>query len=502
MDKIQLLYVENVITRKKSRVQQSLSFFMRVENLSYDKAIDVIWAGEDGVWQTLPAGYHSRLKHDQDYWQARIDFQLSADTSLPGNIEFGLRYRTAGSEYWDNNQGLNYSSQADSGIKVTNAAQVLNIDFASKLEDGQKFVPITVAVNQVNPGDKVTVHWTTDNWQHSRQTPCYFKRNYWDKIALSNARNPNQYQSAIWKGWLRVGQAFRLQYSISVERDGQVFWDNNDGLNYSISREPLKVLILNLHCYQEDNQDYKFSQIAKAINELNADLVCFQEVAELWNNGAGDWNSNSAKIINDRLPTPYHIHTDWSHLGFDKYREGVAILSKYPLNNQDGRYVSGSHDAYSIHSRKVVMAQIEVPYMGSVNVFSAHLSWWEDGFAEQFQRLCEWAQAKQSAKINATLLCGDFNIAAGSIGYRLIVDTHQYDDQYLAANAQGVFDKIFRVNDPYWNDYLSDDYRIDYIFLNKTSSLQVTSAKVLFTDQDYGRVSDHCGFFMTFEPKV
>lgn len=501
MDKIQLLYVENVITRKKPGVRQTLSFFMRVENISHDKRIDVVWAGEDGVWQILAASYHSQLGQGQEYWQARASFQLSPDKSLPGNIQFGLRYRISGGEYWDNNQGRNYSSQADSGIKVTCSAPVLNIGFANKLDDDQKNVPVSVAVDQFTEADKVTVHWTTDNWRHTQKSQCYFKRNYWDKTALSNARNPNQYGAAIWKGWLRVGQAFRLQYSISVERNGRIFWDNNYGKNYSLSREPLKVLILNLHCYQEDNQDYKFSQIAKAIDDLNADVVCLQEVAELWNDGAGDWQSNSARIINDRLVSPYHIHTDWSHLGFDKYREGVAILSKFPLIKPDARYVSGNQDIYSIHSRKVVMAQIKAPYIGLVNVFSAHLSWWEDGFAEQFKCLCDWAESKQSAQVSATLLCGDFNIAAGSAGYHLVVDAHQYDDQYLAANAQGVFEKIFRVNDPYWQNYLSDDYRIDYIFMNKTSELKVTSARVLFTEQDYGRVSDHCGYFMIFEPK-
>lgn len=501
MDKIQLLYVQNVITRKKAGVRQVLSFFMRVENISHDKQVDVLWAGEDGIWQTLSASYHSRLEHGQEYWQAQIEFKLSAVKSLPGNIRFGLRYRVSGGEYWDNKQGENYYSQADSGVQVTCSALVLNIGFADKLDDGQKNVPVTVAVNRFSDDDKVTVHWTTDNWRHTHKTPCHFKTAYWDKAALSNARNPNQYGAAIWKGWLKIGQAFRLQYSICLERDGRIFWDNNHGKNYSLSHEPLKVLILNLHCYQEDNQDYKFSQIAKAIDELNADVVCLQEVAELWNGGAGDWESNSAKIINDRLAAPYHIHTDWSHLGFEKYREGVGILSKYPLIKPDAKYVSASHDIYSIHSRKVAMAQIKAP-VGLVNVFSAHLSWWEDGFVEQFQRLCEWAEAKQSAQVCATLLCGDFNIAAGSEGYHLVVDAHQYDDQYLAANSQGLFEKIFRVNDPYWHDYPTDDYRIDYVFMNKTSGLQVTSAKVLFTELDYGRVSDHCGYFMTFEPKV
>ncbi len=500
MDKIQLLYVENVITRKKPGVQQTLSFFMRVDSACYDKRIDVFWSGEDGVWQTLPASFHSKLEHDQEYWQAKINFKLTSVKSLPGNIQFSLRYQASGAECWDNNQGANYSSQADSGIKLVCSAPVLNIGFANKLDEGQKNVPITVAVDKFTDADTVTIYWTTDNWRHTHQTPCHFKTTYWDKEALSNARNPNQYETAIWKGWLKIGQTFRLQYSICVERNGQIFWDNKQGKNYSLSREPLKVLILNLHCYQEDNQDYKFSQIAKAIDELNVDVVCLQEVAELWNDGAGDWESNSAKIINDRLATPYHLHSDWSHLGFDKYREGVALLSKYPLSKQDSKYVSDSHDGYSIHSRKVVMAQIKVPYMGLVNIFSAHLSWWEDGFAEQFKRLCDWAETKQSAQVNATLLCGDFNITPGSKGYHQVVDAHQYDDQYLAANSQGVFEKIFRVNDPYWNGYLSDDYRIDYIFMNKTSGLRVTSATVLFTEEDYGRVSDHRGYFMTFEP--
>jgi maltose 6'-phosphate phosphatase len=499
MDKIQLLYVENVITRKKAGVRQALVFFMRVDGACHDKRVDVLWSGEDGVWQTLQAYFHSKLDHGQEYWEARATFQLSTLKSLPGNIQFGLRYRMPVAEYWDNNQGLNYSSQADSGVKVACAAPVLNIGFANKLEDGQEKLPIIVAVDKSTDADKVTVHWTSDNWRHTQKSECHFKTTYWDNMALSNARNPNQYGTAIWKGQLKAGQAFRLQYSICVERNGRTFWDNNHGRNYSVSREPLKVLILNLHCYQEENQDYKFSQIAKAIDELNVDVVCLQEVAELWNGGAGDWESNSAKIINDRLAEPYHIHTDWSHLGFDKYREGVAILSKYPLIKPDAKYVSGSHDVYSIHSRKVVMAQIKVPYMGLVNFFSAHLSWWEDGFAEQFQRLCEWVESKRSGRVSATLLCGDFNIAAGSIGYHLVVDSHQYDDQYLAANSEGVFERIFKVNDPYWQDYPTDDYRIDYIFMDKTSELRVMSATVLFTERDYGRVSDHCGYFMAFE---
>ncbi|MDP2902533.1 MAG: carbohydrate-binding protein, partial [Methylovulum sp.] len=471
MNEIKLLAVENVISRKKRQVQQNLSFFILVESVRYDKSIAVIWAGEDGVWHGLPANFHSKPGRDKEYWQAQATINLTADQSLPGNIQFGLRYQASGEEYWDNNNGLNYSSQADSGIQTAPGFPVLNIGFQPALNNNQKFIPITVAVDKSLDAEKITVHWTTDNWHTTHKARCYFKRKYWDKELSSNARNPNQYGVQIWKGWLKIGSTFRVQYSIECEGRGQTLWDNNHGNNYSVSHEPLKVMILNLHCYQEDNQDYKLSQIAKAINELNADIVCFQEVAEYWNNGQGDWDSNSAKIINDRLDAPYHIYTDWSHLGFDKYREGVAILSRYPLLKQESGYVSNSDDPFSIHSRKVVMTQVHVPYFGLINVFSAHLSWWEDGFQEQFKRLHEWANAKHNWHVKATMLCGDFNVTAGSGGYYLVVDRHEYDDQYLAANAVGLPEQNSRLNDPYWQRHLADDYRIDYIFLNKNSEI-------------------------------
>jgi len=502
MEKIKLLYVENIISRKQAHVQQQLSFFMRVENLAYAKQVDVLWSGEEGVLHVLPAQYHSMQGNDKEYWQADVVLPLSTALSLPGNIRFSLRYKVYADEYWDNNQGDNYSSEADSGIKLAHNTLIQNIAFANNLTQQQSSIPVTIAIDKSFNANKVSIHWTTNHWQTTQKIRCHFKRNHWDNECASNARNPNQYGVEIWFGVIDDIDAFQLQYSICCENDQQIVWDNNSGNNYSLQREQLKILILNLHCYQEENQDDKFTQIAKAINELDADIVCLQEVAEYWKDGEGDWESNSAKIINDRLVKPFHLHTDWSHLGFDTYREGVAILSRYPLSDHQSRYVSDSHDIYSIHSRKVVMARAHVPYIGKINVFSAHLSWLEDGFEQQFQRLHQWEEETQTDGVKATLLCGDFNITAGSSGYALVVDSNEYDDQFLAANKQGIFEKIFRVNDAHWQDLLTEDYRIDYVFMNKASALQVTSAKVVFTEQDYGRVSDHCGYFMTFEPKA
>ncbi len=497
MKEIQLLYVINEVSNKKRQTRQEVSFLMLVENLSCTKNIDVVWAGEDGQWHTLPARFHAATGENKEYWKAHASFILSPKHDpLPGNITFALRYQTGGDEFWDNNHNLNYLSLANSGIQVTGEHPIQNIDFNDVLESDRKLIPITVVTSHLPRARKVKIHWTVDNWAHVHIARCYQKKSR----ALNRDGHPVQDGVQVWKGLLNIGNAFELQYSICCESENDVVWDNNFGRNYSVRRKPLKVMILNLHCYQEENQDEKLTLIAKAIDDQGVDIVCLQEVAEPWNGGMGMFETNTAKIINDRLPAPFHLHTDWSHLGFDKYREGVAILSRYPFIMRDSRYVSESRDPYNIHARKVVMAQIAVPSMGPINIFSSHLSWWEDGFQEQFENLVTWAESKRTINTKGTMLCGDFNIKAGSKGYELVVDSQAYEDQFLAANSPAVYKRIFKEKRPLWQRDLNDDHRIDYIFMHKSSSLRVTSGRELFTEQDYGRVSDHSGYLMTFEP--
>jgi maltose 6'-phosphate phosphatase len=347
----------------------------------------------------------------------------------------------------------------------------------------------------------VYIHWTTDNWRNTQVTPCFFYRTHWDKWHRSGARNPNRYDTSIWISQIRIDDAFRVQYAIGCDTLHGTIWANNFGYDYLARRRRLRILTLNLHCYQEEYQDAKFSQIARAINDLEIDVVCLQEVGEPRGNGRGDWGSNAAKIIRDQLRHHYNLHTDWSHIGFDRYREGIAILSRYDFLMKEAGYVSSCHDVHSIDSRKVVMVQVNVPYMGLVNVFSAHLSWPSGGFFHQFDRLRAWANQRHNDRVTATFLCGDFNIKAGSEGYQAVVRTSEYEDQYLAATERSIFETIFRKKSANIDRQLAKDGRIDFIFMQRSTSLQAVVARELFTNDDhYGPVSDHTGYCVEFEP--
>ncbi|MCK5872078.1 MAG: endonuclease, partial [Methylococcales bacterium] len=228
MDKINLLYVENIISRQKKGVQQRITFFIMVENVSYAKAIEVIWAGENGEWQTLTAQYHSMQGQKKEYWVASLDRTLSKQQSLYGNIQFSLRYQVSGQEYWDNNHGINYASEADSGVQLTHHQLVQNVGFVQHLSESPLSIPLTIAVAEVFNANEVTIHWTTDHWKTVHKTPCQFTHRYWDENEHSNARNPNQYGVHLWTTELE-GQEdwFKLEYSIHAENTAQSLWENN-----------------------------------------------------------------------------------------------------------------------------------------------------------------------------------------------------------------------------------------------------------------------------------
>jgi maltose 6'-phosphate phosphatase len=100
----------------------------------------------------------------------------------------------------------------------------------------------------------------------------------------------------------------------------------------------------------------------------------------------------------------------------------------------------------------------------------------------------------------ATLLCGDFNTKAGSQGYMMIVDGKKYVDQFLLAASPAVFVEVFRKTLPGRAAPLANDSRIDFIFAKKNSKLNPIATRVLFSGQDYRRVSDHLGYLVEFEP--
>ncbi|KAL2712519.1 protein phosphatase 1 regulatory subunit 3C-B [Vespula squamosa] len=97
--------LENVIVRES---EQALVGTVKVRNLAYDKEV-VVRASTD-IWKTHEDNYCTYVEQPgapalilYDTFRFRLTLPLKSDI-----IEFCVRYRTDGQEFWDNNEGKNY----------------------------------------------------------------------------------------------------------------------------------------------------------------------------------------------------------------------------------------------------------------------------------------------------------------------------------------------------------------------------------------------------------
>ncbi|XP_075181957.1 protein phosphatase 1 regulatory subunit 3E-like [Anomaloglossus baeobatrachus] len=86
----------------------SVSGDLRVLNLSYEKEVMVRYTIDS--WNTSSEVIASYQRGYSDRYSDRFSFKLLCPTLLnkEGMMEFAIRYKVCGTEYWDNNDGQNY----------------------------------------------------------------------------------------------------------------------------------------------------------------------------------------------------------------------------------------------------------------------------------------------------------------------------------------------------------------------------------------------------------
>lgn len=286
--------------------------------------------------------------------------------------------------------------------------------------------------------------------------------------------------------------------------------------------QKLSLLTLNLHTYQEfstpgkteselNEEDVRqrvekhsplFDEIARAINELKIDIICLQEVGE-WRGYSdsqfGKHPSNAAQQILSRLSDKnYQVAMDWSHYGWDVWKEGSAIISRYPIIKSDSKYISNPKNGTKNfwQSRNVVNAKVILPNRKEIDIYSVHSGWWDSSdepFFEQVKRLDDWMEKKKN-KSNSELLCGDFNQPAGKEGYKLMTNVLHFDDLYLTANPNGMNDFTISGKTDGWEN-AKNSTRIDYLFFRQSADYEIVESHRLFMGKDFTKVSDHFGVF-------
>ena len=254
----------------------------------------------------------------------------------------------------------------------------------------------------------------------------------------------------------------------------------------------MKLLTLNCHSWIEENQLEKMKYLAQVIKEKQYDVIALQEVSQSIEKSivSGDIKEdNFVYLLNKELHKlgefNYKCIWDFSHIGYDIYEEGLAILTRHNIEDIDTFYITKSSEKNFYKSRKIIKCSININNK-NMNFFTCHLGWWndeEESFENQVDNLIN--------KIDGlSFVMGDFNNDAfiRNEGYDYLLSKGLIDTYNIAFEK----DTGITVNGEIagWEGK-KESKRLDIIFTN--TNFNVKKSRVIFNDINKKVISDHYG---------
>lgn len=275
----------------------------------------------------------------------------------------------------------------------------------------------------------------------------------------------------------------------------------------------MKLLTLNTHSLVEEDYYVKLSCFVEAVAEEKPDIIALQEVNQTIS--AGKVSAIPDGYIpcaeNVTIRSDNHVYKAaemlrergvgyfWTWLplkkGYDKYDEGIALMSGSKILETRVIKISGIDDYNNWKTRRIIGMRTE--NAPDEWFFSVHYGWWNDPdepFQEQWRRTCEY-----TGKYRRVWLMGDFNNPAGvqNEGYDMIEKSGWYDSFTLAA-AKDSGITVGKVIDG-WRDRkgCENGMRIDHIWCSE--KVGISSSEVIFNGRNRAVVSDHYGVIVSYE---
>lgn len=262
----------------------------------------------------------------------------------------------------------------------------------------------------------------------------------------------------------------------------------------------MKLLTLNVHAWQEENQMEKLEMLARDIASERYDVIALQEVMQSIDSPIVRDNikkDNYALVLLELVRKlgveDYDFVWDMAHYGYVTYEEGLAIISRHPIASHESFFVSDLQDMHNWKTRKIV--KVSISYEGQdIQFFSGHFGWWNDEvepFKGQFDQLIERIPVE-----GLSFIMGDLNNDANvrNEGFDYVKSKGFYDTYELASEKD---DGLTISGSIAGWDNNEAGRRIDYILTNKP--VNVLHSTVRFNGKKTPVVSDHAGVTVTLE---
>ena len=238
--------------------------------------------------------------------------------------------------------------------------------------------------------------------------------------------------------------------------------------------QKLTVASYNLHGTQYNDQA-RFYEIARELNYYGVDICGFQEVIN--GNGIEDTSFQTAKHLMNMTGRQWYTYWVYCHPFFDKYPEGISVLSGVPLSE------IAIIDLNKIKARPLMQryALAVTAEFGEkrIRFVTTHLDHHKKAQVrtEQAKKIIDNIYANSNGKFNAEIITGDMNAKEMSACLKLI-KRNGFKDSYRKIHKIG--GDTFPASGPFC--------RIDYILCK--GKIEITDS---FLMQSRNDLSDHIG---------
>lgn len=233
-DEVKLIKAQSTVQSHYGFNLQQTSFDVVVKNLAYAKKVYAHLKNPDGLWIDVPMTYNRATGDGREVWTGSYSDYTNqgTPTNRVWTVEYTLKYEVNGQTFWDNNNGQNYSIAPDVGAYLV-GTNIYPVWFSPTQTTYSNQLTGRVVVKNIAPAKTVKVVYSTDGWKTVKTSNASFTPYAWSG-GYSAAPNPNQYGYEVWDYSMDVGAtATKVDFAFSYTVNGQTYWDNNFGANYS-----------------------------------------------------------------------------------------------------------------------------------------------------------------------------------------------------------------------------------------------------------------------------
>lgn len=196
-----------------------LEAIIKVENIAPIKTVKIHYQGSFfSDWKTFEASYVTQAEEGYEFWEASIPVSGSS-------VNFAIEYTVNGATYWDNNTGIDYSLTSPSGVlpSETTAIHFARRNFLIHQHFGDNIgLHGSVYVQNLAYDKLIKVKYTTDNWLTFNEVDASHAQSIEGNIER-------------WGFNLALPvDASDVEFVFSYGVNGETYWDNNLGRNFSI----------------------------------------------------------------------------------------------------------------------------------------------------------------------------------------------------------------------------------------------------------------------------